>query len=550
VRVTLLLLLACKPPKTAAPPTPRGDALYFAMVDRFADGAPDAPGTTDVSDPQAWHGGDIAGLIERVPWLDAQGYGALWISPITRARTEPIGEWGAYHGYWMLEPDAVEPRFGTQAQLEELSAALHERGMGLYLDMVVNHLGYDSPRVEAHPDWFHHNGDINDWGDAKQVVEFDVHGLHDLAQELPEVADWLGAAGEHWVRTVRPNGFRIDAVRHVPPGFLAEYGDRMREAYGAPGFQLLGEVLDGNPSALAERARSDRLDSQFDFPLMYGIQQSGICGDADYQRVAANLFTERHLPTPPPGPLAPLVTLLDNHDVPRIASLCDQTGPALAFLYGVRGTPSITWGTEAGLDAAHEPENRADMPWGEPMPLQGALAGLNQLRARWPALRDGQQAVAELSPRSIRVVRWLPDQTVWVVHHRSLQPLELSPAEAWLLTDTTLEPWDGGPFAGTLLARLDHAEGFDTAPRVTTLRVGPVELVEDEKLYVVGSAPELGGWRADRAVPVTDSTAEIRMPGGTATAAKLVVVGSKSERWSQAQDVTVLAGGSVSVPWE
>ncbi|MCB9677105.1 MAG: hypothetical protein H6737_18455 [Alphaproteobacteria bacterium] len=547
--MTILLLLACRAPEPEIPPPARGDALYFALVDRFADGRPDAPGAVDRADPQAWHGGDLPGLVAKVPWLAEQGYGALWISPVTRARTEPIGEWGAYHGYWLYDPAEVEPRFGTTADLKALSDALHAQGMRLYLDVVVNHVGYDSPLVAAHPDWFHHGGDIEDWGDPDQVVGRDVHGLPDLAQENPEVEQWLVDAGLHWVTEVAPDGFRVDAVRHVPPGFLARYGDALKAKAG-PGFQILGEVFDGNPARLRERAISDRLDSVFDFPLMYGMKESAICAEADYQRLAANLFTARHMPDRPDGPLAPLVTLLDNHDVPRIAAVCRGPGPALAFLYGVQGTPSVTWGTEALANGAHEPENRADMPWDGELVLADALRQLNAIRARWPALREGGQAIAEMSPQRIRVVRWTADETVWVVHQAEAAPLEVEAAEGWVLTKTALEPWDGGPFAGTLLVRLAKAEPFDASPRETTVTVGPVELSEGEAIRVVGSAPEVGTWSAKDAVPVEDGAARFRMPGGTASAVKMVVVGANGERWSQAADVTVLAGGTVAIGWQ
>ncbi|MEZ4322673.1 MAG: alpha-amylase family glycosyl hydrolase [Myxococcota bacterium] len=548
--MSILLLLACRAPTPAPPPPPPGDALYFALVDRFADGTPDAGASVDRADPQAWHGGDLAGLIQKVPWLRDQGYGAVWISPVTRARTEPIGEWGAYHGYWMLEPDTVEPRFGTMAELRALSDALHERDMALYLDIVVNHVGYGSPLVEQHPDWFHSHGDIQDWHDPEQVVTHDVHGLPDLAQENPAVAKWLTDAGLVWVREVEPDGFRVDALRHVPPGFLKAYGDTLRAASTRPSFQILGEVFDGNPARLRERAISDGLDSVFDFPLMYGIQQSALCADTDHQRLAANLFTERHLPERPAGTLQRLVTLLDNHDVPRIASVCRSPGPAVAFLYGVRGTPSVTWGTEVPLVGEHEPANRADMPWQSEMALGATLRGLNGLRSRWPALRSANQAIVSLTPDTIDVARWVDGETVRVVHHTRETPLDLDVSEAWLVRDTALEPWDGGPFAGTLLARLVQPAPFDTSPRETTVELGPVELSDGESLFVVGSAPEVGTWSAEGAVPATNGVARFTMPGGAASAVKIVVKGPSAERWSQAADVTVLAGGHANVVWE
>lgn len=48
----------------------------------------------------------------------------------------------AYHGYWAQDIYAVNPNFGTEADLIALSAALHARGMYLMVDVVTNHMGY------------------------------------------------------------------------------------------------------------------------------------------------------------------------------------------------------------------------------------------------------------------------------------------------------------------------------------------------------------------------------------------------------------------------
>ena len=257
------------PPAEPAPPVPtqastHSDALYFILVDRYANGAPDAPGSVDPNDLQAWHGGDIRGIIDHLDEIEALGFGGVWLSPITETRTEPIDEWGAYHGYWVKDLAAVEPRFGTLQDAEELANALRERDMELWLDMVYNHVGYDTPLLTEHPDWFHGLGDIQDWDDPVQAVTHDVHGLPDLAQEKEEVYQHLLAASRTWVERLQPTGFRIDAVRHLPVGFLARLRADLRESDAD--LQFLGEVFEGHAGKLAARQRSDQLDRVFDFP--------------------------------------------------------------------------------------------------------------------------------------------------------------------------------------------------------------------------------------------------------------------------------------------
>jgi hypothetical protein len=185
----------------AAPAAPKGPrAIYFAMVDRFEDGDPKNNGDANPADPQAFHGGDVRGLIDRLDWIQEQGFDTVWISPVFTMRTEKWHGYGAFHGYWTWRLDGLEPRLTDEKTLRELSDALHARGMKLVLDVVLNHVGPDAPLLREHPDWFHHQGGITDWNDPQQLVNGDVHGLSDFAQENPEVDAYLVGSARRWLR--------------------------------------------------------------------------------------------------------------------------------------------------------------------------------------------------------------------------------------------------------------------------------------------------------------------------------------------------------------
>jgi hypothetical protein len=188
------------PPKAAREPAPfRPHAVYFVMVDRFANGDPSNDGDARPADPQGFHGGDLPGLIARLDWLQALGVDTVWLSPISRMRTAPWQGHGAFHGYWTWALGELEPRFGAEADVRRLRDELDRRGMKLVLDLVLNHVGPDAPLLARHPDWFHRRGGVTDWGDARQLVEHDVHGLPDLAQEKPEVYRHLVDSTRRWL---------------------------------------------------------------------------------------------------------------------------------------------------------------------------------------------------------------------------------------------------------------------------------------------------------------------------------------------------------------
>jgi hypothetical protein len=177
--------------------TPRN--IYFAMVDRFANGDRSNDGDANPNDPQAFHGGDLLGLRNRLDWLQGLGVDTVWLSPVFSMRTSPWHGYGAFHGYWTYDWNNIEPRLGTEAQLVELADELHRRGMQLMVDVVLNHVGPEAPLVLEKPEWFHQKGGITDWNDPVQLTTFDVHGLPDLATEREEVVAYLTQAGRRWL---------------------------------------------------------------------------------------------------------------------------------------------------------------------------------------------------------------------------------------------------------------------------------------------------------------------------------------------------------------
>ncbi len=200
-RVGVLMdgLLAGAPGAAPAAGAQKPSGVYFVMLDRFENGDRANDGQVDLADPQAFHGGDLAGLIGRLDWIQALGFDTVWLSPVFSMRTEKFHGFGAFHGYWTWDLAQLEPRFGDELLLARLREELDRRGMKLVLDLVLNHVGPDAPLVTQRPDWFHGRGGVRDWNDPEQLVMNDVHGLPDLATEKPEVYAHLVDASRRWL---------------------------------------------------------------------------------------------------------------------------------------------------------------------------------------------------------------------------------------------------------------------------------------------------------------------------------------------------------------
>lgn len=515
---------------------PPGDAIYFVMVDRFANGDPSNDGTVDPTDPQAFHGGDLQGLMDNLDALHALGVRTVWLSPVFQMRTEKFYGYGAFHGYWVEDLNRVEPRFGDEALLVRLSDELRRRGMRLVLDMVLNHVGPETRLVREKPEWFHHQGPIENWDDPEQLVRGDVHGLPDLAVEKEEVYAHLLAASKRWVDVLKPAGFRLDAVKHVPLSFWARYNEALRQHAGQD-FLLLGELLDGDPSLVARTQAEGRFGAMFDFPLGFALVDV-FCRDRSPAHLGAVLFNDRLYPNP-----ASLVTLVDNHDLPRVLSECggdvERVKRALAVQLTARGVPSLTYGTEEGLEGKKEPENRADMRFTPAHPLRAWISRLLELRRRSDALLYGESLVLAAREDFFAYARVVPGEAVVVAVNGGTAPAaveglaDVFGTKVELTDALTAEPMDAlsVPPGGVLLARLRSQvlDGFRPLMEEARGRwrgqgeTRTVEIaVDDPSVRLVGSGPELGAWKPERSLRPGPRGFQLTLPVGGVFEYKLV----------------------------
>jgi len=527
-------------------PPPADDAIYFVLVDRFANGDASNDGEVDPADPQAWHGGDIRGVIDHLDEIEELGVKTVWLSPVWECRDEKFFEWGAFHGYWIEDHAKIDPRFGTEADLRELSDALHARGMRLVLDVVFNHVAMDSPLIESKPHWFHPVCDIEDWDDPVQLTDCRVHGLPDLNQQNADLYQHLLATSLYWIEAVQPDGFRIDAVRHMRPEFLQRLATHLHARTG-PGFQLLGEDFQGDALSLAHSFRASGVTSMFDFPLHYTMLDVYAQGRHP-GRLAATLAADREYDDP-----GSLVPFLDNHDRPRLASACpdrDCVRQALTFLLTSRGTPSITYGTESGLEGIEEPANRVDMSFEPRHPTRLLIQRLLELRSDHPALHSGATRVLGLEDGLLVIGRIHPDEAAVIAVNRGELPARWTVPDALydgasLVDGTTSLPWKIPeltiPPGATEVYLLTPDETGDYAPwlapppadaptkRTIRVTVPASQDLPSGELRLIGNGPLLGNWDPARALgPFAERedgrTLELTGPAGEVLEFKLLVL--------------------------
>jgi len=503
------------------------EIIYFILIDRFYDGDRMNDFDVNTKDPRGFHGGDIEGIIQKLDYLQNLGVTALWVSPVFKNRPMRFFEHQPYHGYWVWDFFSTDSRFGDMEKLRRLSNELHRRNMKLILDMVVNHADYNAPIVDQYPSWFHPFGNITDWNDARQVRDFRVFGLPDFASEKKVVGLFFQSVAKYWYDEIQPDGFRLDAVKHVPLSFWENFNRSIINRNGNR-FLLLGEMLDGNPDVIADTFTKGRFTSLFDYPLYYSLHDV-IAKDGDFREMGVRLFQDRKYED-----ANQLATFLDNHDLERFMTSCGNNHRryrlALAFLLTARGIPTLTYGNEVGLDGAQEPTplNRRDMVFEKNPDILEFTRKLIDLRKSSEALSRGIQVQLSMDRDTYAFTRFVESEQAIVLFnkgktaHSFAAPLWAPLPEGTQLKNvagtsnaavergklvTTLEPesfavFIAGVAKNTYRELLMETIAWKKNPRLLGMRKFDFSLrgsaiPPSADVFMIGDIPELGEWKAD-----------------------------------------------------
>jgi len=388
------------------------EIIYMILVDRFHRGA-STPGTPV---PPFW-GGNVRGILEKLDYLQDLGVTALWLSPLYA--NQPDG----YHGYWPVDFYAMDPRFGTFEDLGALVKECHARGLKVLLDKVLNHAGYLHPMAKdpKYKKWFHTEWNVR-WMDKQRLEMGSLHGLPDFAQERPEVRDYLIKMCLWWQEKTGVDGFRLDAVKHVPIHFWKLFSRAMHDR-GGKDFLLLGEVFRGIPSYLAQYQAKAGIEALFDVPFGDTVR-TALVQDSEapgpgilkrlmelrqdyktmlYNEILRKLFAFRPTDMRTFESLIAedgvyhnseyLCPIIDNHDLSRFITEAGGSKArlkmALTLLLTWRGIPVLTYGTEQAMAGTTDGGNRAPMAFDADPDMFQFTRRLLQLRRRSPALQEG-----------------------------------------------------------------------------------------------------------------------------------------------------------------
>ncbi len=424
----------------------RDAVIYFTFVDRFLDGNPGNNGSTisGVDAEGQYKGGDWAGVKQKIDegyFTDTLGVNTLWLTVPVQNADEYAGlgvggdthKYSSYHGYWPLDPNQPEKRFGTMADLKALVDAAHAKKMKVLFDYAMVHVHKDSSIYTSNPGWFHPAGCICGEGSCPWETTGDrcwfTNYLPHWNYTVAAARDYSVNNAVKWIKDTGADGFRLDAIKHVDISWLTQLRAQINtevvsKMTPAQRFYMVGETYDfGNRDYLKSFVDpATKLDGQFDFPLRLSIVQSVLMRQKGMGDLASFMDSNDGYY----GSSAIMSTWIGNHDLGRIIHLAEDTplwstpyddgkgnawvgkpglpssmspfervANAFAVIFTNKGAPLIYYGDEVGLPGAGDPDNRRMMQWsgysaGQTF-LRDRIKTLLGIRAAHPSLRRGRR---------------------------------------------------------------------------------------------------------------------------------------------------------------
>ena len=398
-------------PTTMTPDWIKGGVIYHIFVDRFCRGGelnlrpgaefrpdwggcprylPDEKGIVQNND---FFGGDIYGIIEKLPYLEELGVTCIYLSPVFEAASN--------HKYDTGDFMRIDPAFGGDDAFRRLCSEAGARGIGVILDGVFNHVGVDSryfnkygsydsvgarqDRSSPYYDWFtfREDGKYDSWWGIELLPA--VNKNNENYRNFICSEDGVIA---HWTK-MGVSGWRLDVVDELPDSFLYPLCEAIKRENSDA--LIIGEVWEDASTKVSYNVRrryflGGQLDGVTNYPMKDAIIDFVKRGSAErLASVIATLFRNY-----PKNIRQTLMNILGTHDTARILTvLSDANLPdsksgmehfrlsdqerATAFRrlklasllqFTLPGVPCVYYGDEAGMEGCADPFNRRCYPWG------------------------------------------------------------------------------------------------------------------------------------------------------------------------------------------
>lgn len=349
----------------ALPEWAKGIVYYQIFPDRFCNGEKEndpagcMPWGTKPS-RENYMGGDLNGIIQKIPYLQELGVECLYLNPIFE------GDFN--HKYATTDYFQVDPIFGTNDTFKRLVEECHKVNIRIILDGVFNHTGVhfkqfrdvlEKQEKSEYAEWFY----INRYPLQITHKDYECVGAYKWMPKLntanPTVRTFIIGVMDYWIREYHIDGWRLDVADEVDPSVWEEARRVIKERY--PDIILLGETWGYGGKML----RGNQLDGVMNYLFRNSVRDyygkeviTALEFDNQINRMLAAYKEETNLV---------MYNLLDSHDTERFLYFCKgdkkRLKLATAFQMMFPGSPAIYYGDEVGLTGENDPDCRRCMIW-------------------------------------------------------------------------------------------------------------------------------------------------------------------------------------------
>ncbi|WP_459998241.1 bifunctional glycogen debranching protein GlgX/4-alpha-glucanotransferase [Paradesulfitobacterium aromaticivorans] len=429
-------------------------------------------------------GGNLQGVIEKLPYFKELGISILYFNPIFDAPSN--------HKYDTADYHKIDPMYGDEAVFQQLIAQAREYGISIILDGVFSHTGSDSI-------YFNKYGNYPGVG-AYQSVDSPYYAWYQFKGNREEYKCWWGGDSLPEVNEMDPSyrrfiygteesvlhkwlsmgvaGWRLDVADELPDEFIQELRHAMKHL--RPDAVLIGEVWEDASNKISygkqrEYFLGNELDATMNYPFRT-IFLGFLLGQSDSRfvhRAVMSLYENY-----PRENFYAAMNLIGSHDTARILTLLGEAPPEqelteterrnyellpLARQLAVQrlkllslvqmtfpGVPCIYYGDEAGVEGYSDPYNRGTYPWGkEDLEIKQWYQRLLSLHTEYEVLQEGDFRSFFFAPDVYGFMRSGTEEEILILINRHVgeaktvnlyTKLELFPWVVDLITGERLDP--------------------------------------------------------------------------------------------------------------
>jgi cyclomaltodextrinase / maltogenic alpha-amylase / neopullulanase len=358
---------------------------YQIFLDRFNISEQQKPGflpfgsiTENIKNNQ-FFGGDLQGVIEKIPYLKHLGISGIYFTPIFKAYSA--------HKYDTEDYFAIDPSFGTNEDFRRMVEACHHAGIKVMLDAVFNHCGWDHPffqdviknkRNSIYWDCFYiEDENFIDFPLDQQgrplkhnhVPKYKTFAYTPFMPKLktsnPVMEKYLLDVAKYWIEEFDIDGWRLDVSNEVSHTFWRKFRQVVRHA--KPDVYIIGENWDDSTPWL----RGDQFDAVMNYEISYPLWQF-FAIKKNPKPISAEEFMFRIndlMVSYPKNIAINMFNLVSSHDTMRILSRCENNPDLVKliylFIFSFCGSPVIYYGDEIGMEGGDDPDCRRCMIWDE-----------------------------------------------------------------------------------------------------------------------------------------------------------------------------------------